>query len=63
MTQINAIYTLRRAGTNNTIASVYDETIEGSDVSEALATLLPSFEYPDWDYRTIKVFLKVVAGI
>jgi len=36
------------------IAKVYDQ----GDVALAIFTLLPSFEYPEWDWRTVGEFLK-----
>ncbi len=39
----------------NIIKDVYDKY---SEVSEAILILLPSFEYPDWSYRTVDSFLK-----
>jgi hypothetical protein len=31
-------------------------------VNEALITLCPEFEYPDWDYRTVGEFLRKHHG-
>lgn len=37
-----------------TIADTYDR-LHG--VEEAILCLMPNFEYPDWDYKTISQFL------
>jgi hypothetical protein len=42
---------------SKTVKQVYDAS---GDVQEAFTTLLPWFEYPNWSYRTVKNFLKVV---
>ena len=34
------------------IKNVYEK------ISEAILTLRPSFEYPDWDYKTVEAFLE-----
>ena len=40
-----------------TIRSIYDR----GPASVYLSELLPTFEYPDWDYRTVGDFLRHVA--
>jgi len=38
----------------DTIAEVYDS----NEVADAILTLCPDFEYPDWSYRTVAEFLR-----
>ena len=40
------------------IADVYDSH---EVVSDAILTLNPDFEYPDWSYKTVGEFLKSVG--
>ena len=40
---------------NYTIKEIYDTY---DDATSALYVILPTFEYPDWDYYTVAAFLR-----
>lgn len=52
MTREQAIWMLERVGQKQ-VKAVY------SWACECLLVLCPHFEYPNWDYRTVREFLKV----
>jgi hypothetical protein len=58
MTKDEAVAVLKTV-TRRTIRSVYDWRL----VAEAIFVLMPGFEYPDWDWRTVREFLDHVREV
>ena len=48
-------YEILREFANDTISDIYDTY---DDATSALYVILPTFEYPDWDYFTVAGFLR-----
>ena len=57
MTKIEARLRLKTAGAGAAIKDVYDNRY----YEDTFDVLLPTFEYPDWDWRTVGEFLKHTA--
>lgn len=51
MTKHGALRILKKYKDSTQISRVYDN--RDGLVSDALLTLIPGFEYPDWSYKTI----------
>ena len=52
-----AAYLLLKRNSRKKIKNIVD----CGDNLQALLILLPSFEYPDWDYKTVGEFLRVTC--
>ncbi len=54
-----AIKLLAKYKTTSKISRIYDY----GKVAEALWSIIPGFEYPDWDYKTLKQALEYAYEI
>lgn len=55
MNKFRAHQYLSRFSQYETIGSLYDED---DMLSEAILTLMPDFEYPDWSHKSVPEFLR-----